>query len=78
VDKAFYTVAEVADILGLGRSMTYRLVSEGDLPSVRLGKVRAVRVPAEGLRAWVAERMANVTPGKAKESQTERKPNSEP
>jgi excisionase family DNA binding protein len=44
---------EAATALGLGRATTYALLATGTLPSVRVG--RAVRVPAEALRQWVAD-----------------------
>ncbi len=41
-------------ILGLSRAEIYRLVEAGDLPSIRCG--RAILVPVDKLRQWVAER----------------------
>jgi excisionase family DNA binding protein len=37
-----YRVSEVARLLQLGRSSTYRLIQSGELPSIRVG--RSVRV----------------------------------
>ena len=34
---------ELARFLGIGRTYAYRLLSEGDIPSVRLGRLRKVR-----------------------------------
>ena len=48
---------EVAEALGLGRSKVYELMASGELPTVRIG--RAVRVPAEALRDWVAARISD-------------------
>ena len=45
--------AEVGERLGLGRSKTYELMAEGQIPTVRIG--RAVRVPEGGLEAWIRE-----------------------
>ena len=45
-------IPEAARALSLGRSMLYRLVGSGEIPIVRIGG--AVRIPADGLRAWVA------------------------
>ena len=59
INKAFLTVAEVADLIGLGRSMTYRLVKEGKIPYVRFGKTRGLRVPSAGLRTWIEAREAD-------------------
>ena len=55
MEKAFYRVSEVAEILGLGKSLTYRLVAEGQIPSVWLGGCRSRRVPVAALRKWIEE-----------------------
>ena len=34
---------ELARFLGIGRTYAYRLLSEGEIPSVRLGRLRKVR-----------------------------------
>jgi len=47
---------EVARALSVSRSAAYRLISEGQLPSVRLGK--SVRVPRLALERWIEERTA--------------------
>lgn len=62
-DKLMLRPDEVAELLGLSRAMVYRLLRQGELPCVRLG--RAVRVPVDRLHEWVksqAEREP-VTPG---------------
>jgi excisionase family DNA binding protein len=51
-DRLLLRLPEAARALGLGRSTIYQLVQRGELPVVRVG--RAVRVPAEALREWVA------------------------
>ena len=43
---------EVARRLGVSRAMAYRMMQDGTLPVVRIG--RAVRVPTEELRGWVS------------------------
>ena len=55
MDKAFYRISEVAQIIGLGRSLTYRLVAEGQIPSVWLAGCRSRRVSAEALKKWIEE-----------------------
>jgi excisionase family DNA binding protein len=47
------TVEEAADLLGIGRSLAYRLAASGELPTVRLG--RRIVVPADALNHWLAE-----------------------
>ena len=53
MEKAFYRIQEVADIIGLGKSMTYKLVLEGRIPSVHLAGCRARRVPKVALEKWI-------------------------
>ena len=48
-----FTVPEVAQILRVPKLHVYRLVREGKLPAVHIG--RWVRVPEEALRAWMAQ-----------------------
>lgn len=46
------TVEEAARAIGIGRSKAYELCATGEWPTIRIG--RAVRVPVEGLKQWVA------------------------
>ena len=50
-------VEEVASRLGLSRSFVYRLIAEGNLPAIRLGKV--IRVKVSELETWIGERTGN-------------------
>jgi excisionase family DNA binding protein len=52
MDKMLLRPAEVAEVLGIGRSKAYELIGSGVIPSIRIGS--SVRVTAEGLRAWIA------------------------
>jgi excisionase family DNA binding protein len=52
--RLLLTVEEAAERLGIGRSHAWRLVNDGTLPSVRLG--RCVRVPLGRLEAWIGSR----------------------
>lgn len=52
MDKKLLTVAEAADLLGLGRSKAYQLVMRGDLPSIQIGRAR--RVPTSALDDFIA------------------------
>ncbi len=47
------TVPEVARILRVPNLHVYRLVRQGNLPAVHVG--RWVRIPEEALRAWIAQ-----------------------
>lgn len=53
MERAFYRIGEVAEIIGLGKSQTYKLVAEGKIPSVMLEGVRSRRVSANALRQWI-------------------------
>lgn len=48
------TVLEVAAALRMGKRSVWRLISSGELPTVRIG--RCVRVSADALRAFVERR----------------------
>ena len=49
--RLLLTVEEAAEMLGIGRTLAYALVSAGELPSVTLGRLR--RIPTASLRTWV-------------------------
>lgn len=46
--------AEVAHVLGIGRTKAFQLIARGEIPVIRIG--RCVRVPTDTLREWVAAR----------------------
>ena len=48
---------EVSRLLRIGRTMTFQLIANGDLPVVRIG--RAVRVPKKQLEAWILSRTSS-------------------
>jgi excisionase family DNA binding protein len=52
-DDRFLTVAEVADALRVSKMTIYRLVHDGRLPAIRVG--RSFRVPESSLRAYFRE-----------------------
>jgi excisionase family DNA binding protein len=51
--QRLYTVPEAAAVLGLSRATVYRLMGEGRLESVRVGRAR--RIPQEAIDELVAE-----------------------
>ena len=53
-EKSLLRIEEAADRLSLGRSKTYALVQQGEIPSIRIG--RSVRVPALELDRWIRAR----------------------
>ena len=55
MERLLLKPTEAAEVIGLGRSKTYELISKGLIPSVRIGK--SVRVPVASLRNWVDEQV---------------------
>lgn len=48
------TVEQVAALLQISESITYRLVARGELPSIKIG--RAIRIVPDSLKRWITER----------------------
>jgi excisionase family DNA binding protein len=63
MEKAFYRIPEVAEIIGLGRSLTYRLIAEGEIPSIWLAGCRSRRVPKDALQRWIEKQSAQAGNG---------------
>lgn len=53
-NKAFLSIAEAADRIGVSTSTGYNLAAAGELPTVKLRGVR--RVPVSALERWLKER----------------------
>jgi excisionase family DNA binding protein len=53
-DKAYYTLDEVAERLGIGRTTVYQEVVEVNLKAKRFGK-KNIRIPAEELKRYEEE-----------------------
>lgn len=51
IERAVYTVPEVAVLLGVSRSTAYELVHQGVVPAERLG--RRLVVPKSRFHAWL-------------------------
>lgn len=51
MERLCYRVSEVASILSLSRETVRRLISQGKLPHIRVGK--SILVPAEALRKLI-------------------------
>jgi excisionase family DNA binding protein len=51
-DKLLLTPEEAAEVLGIGRTKVYALISDGDLLSVRIGNSR--RVPRDAVDEFIA------------------------
>lgn len=56
-ERGLLTINEAAAWLGIGRTKLYELLSHrgGPIPTVMIG--RAVRVPMQSLRAWLAQQV---------------------
>lgn len=54
VQRRTYTIEEARKILGIGRSLAYRMAETGELPAIKLGG--RYLVPADRLEAWLAGR----------------------
>jgi excisionase family DNA binding protein len=52
MDKLLLTPEEAAEVLGIGRTKVYALISDGDLLSVRIGNSR--RVPRDAVDEFIA------------------------
>ena len=53
MEKLLLKPSEVAQILGIGRSMTYELINQKVIPSIRIG--RCIRVPKASLQKWIED-----------------------
>lgn len=51
------TVADLAQVLRIGRNSAYRLVRSGEIPSIRIG--RAYRVPKAALIDYIQRQVAH-------------------
>ena len=49
--KLLLTVEEAAEQLGIGRTLAYALVKDGEIESVRIGRLR--RIPAAALGRYL-------------------------
>jgi excisionase family DNA binding protein len=57
--RKLLTIGEVCERTGLGRTLVYRLVSTGELPSIKVGRTR--RVPVAALDAFIGEQLTNTS-----------------
>jgi len=51
--KVFLTVAEAAEVLGIGKTTTYALVRSGEIESVLIGRLRRIHI--DTVTAYAAE-----------------------
>jgi excisionase family DNA binding protein len=60
MESAVYSVAEVAKLLRISRSLAYRWVGDGTLPSIRIGST--VRIPKVTFEQWLADKSRTEQP----------------
>lgn len=53
-----FKVDQVAKMLGISENLTYKLIREGQLPVIRLGK-RRILIPKEAFEKWFKEKLQN-------------------
>ena len=51
--KEWLSVADLCQLLGIGRTLAYQLVAEHTIPAVRVG--RAIRVRKADVEQWLEE-----------------------
>jgi excisionase family DNA binding protein len=54
-DRMTLTVEEMAESLGISRSVAYQLVREKDFPVIRVSERRLI-IPIKSLEKWLEER----------------------
>jgi excisionase family DNA binding protein len=54
MEKKTASIKEVGRVLGIGRSLTFKLINSGEIPSIRLG--RRILVPVAALEKIVASK----------------------
>jgi len=61
--RMLYSVAETAELLGLGLSSVYDLINEGDLPKVMVGtRGKTTRIAATDIQAYIDNHRVEVQP----------------
>ncbi|MCR4646302.1 MAG: helix-turn-helix domain-containing protein [Oscillospiraceae bacterium] len=56
--KLLLTPDEARKLLGIGRTVMYRILKEGIIPAVKLSGSRRLYIPMEGLKKMIAARTA--------------------
>lgn len=66
LDERGYSVDQATEILGIGRSMTYELIANGRLESVKIGRRRII--PGQAIREYWARELAASRAGRRVEA----------
>lgn len=59
MSKKLLNVNEAAAVLGLGRSLVYTLIANGEITSIKIGRAR--RIPLSAIDAFIAKRLEEET-----------------
>jgi excisionase family DNA binding protein len=59
VTEGLQRISDTARFLGVSRSLVYRLINSGVLPTVRIGRSR--RIPIRAVREWTASNLHSVS-----------------
>lgn len=59
METNFLTAVEIAKTLKISKALAYRLISQGQIPSIRFGKT--VRVKSEDLQEFIKNNTTNPT-----------------
>ena len=54
--RLLFTVSEAAQQLGIGRSLLYELLADGEVESIHVGRLR--RIPTDALTAYIDRQRA--------------------
>ncbi len=60
-DRILLTVSETAGVLRISRNLAYELVTRGEIPAIRLGRV--IRVPRAALDRWLEVESSGASAG---------------
>ncbi len=55
MNQQYYSVEEMKDVLGIGRTTAYNLVHSENFPSITVGK--RILIPAEALERWTESKL---------------------
>jgi excisionase family DNA binding protein len=69
VEKAFYRVAEVQEILNMGRTKVYDLIRAGEIPTADIDGSK--RVPVKQFEEWMQTKITS--PGGKRSAESELK-----
>ena len=56
MEQRFVTAIEISKLLRISRALAYRIISQGQIPSIRIGKV--VRVKSDDLQKFIDQNMS--------------------